>query len=327
MEKIFIGIDVSKETLDICIKTENTFKFEKIENNVRSVKNFFKRFKSQEDKVIISMENTGRYNTYLYDVLGKLCFSVYVVNPLHIKKSIGLVRGKDDRTDAKRIAWFIEKNYKELPLWEKETEVMSRLKVLQTVRKKRINIKANLRKEQADSALMKSIGMDKKTTRLNNKLIAELDRQIKAIEAQIEELVKQDKILNEQAERIRTVPGVGKVLCWMMISKTQGFTRMQNPRKMACYAGVVPFDYQSGTSVRYRPQVSVFADKDLKRVLHMAAMSAIQSDNEISRYYVRKVDEGKNKMLVLNAVRNKIIHRIFAVIKNQTFYQKDLLVS
>jgi transposase len=95
---------------------------------------------------------------------------------------------------------------------------------------------------------------------------------------------------------------------------------------MACYAGVVPFDYQSGTSIRYKPKVSVFADKELKKILHMAAMSAIQIDNDLRTYYLRKVEEGKNKMSVINAVRNKIIHLIFALINNKTVYQKNLVL-
>ncbi|SDP34017.1 hypothetical protein SAMN05428975_1210, partial [Mucilaginibacter sp. OK268] len=74
-------------------------------------------------------------------------------------------------------------------------------------------------------------------------------------------------------------------------------------------------------------KVSVYADKAIKSVLHLAAMSAIRLKNDLGEYFKRKIDEGKNKMSVLNAVRNKIIHRIFAVIKNQVPYQKHLFVS
>jgi len=113
----------------------------------------------------------------------------------------------------------------------------------------------------------------------------------------------------------------------MIIAKTEGFTAFTDPRKMACYAGVVPFDHQSGTSSKYKSKVSIYADKELKSILHLAAMSAIRLDNELRTYYLRKVQEGKNKMSTLNAIRNKIIHRIFALIKNKTFYQKDFVLS
>jgi transposase len=73
--------------------------------------------------------------------------------------------------------------------------------------------------------------------------------------------------------------------------------------------------------------VSSYADKAIKAVLHLAAMSAIRLKNDLREYYLRKVAEGKNKMSALNAVRNKIVHRIFAVIKNQIPYQNHLLLS
>lgn len=327
MEKIFIGIDVSKETLDICVKKDNEFSFEKIKNSVKSINKFLKQFKSVQDRTIVCMENTGRYNIYLYDVLENFSFSVYVINPLHIKKSLGLIRGKDDKTDAKRIVVFTEKNEQELCLWQPDSAALKKLKALQTERNSRVKMRSALLTQQSDYGMMQSAGLDKKLMELNKKLIVELNTQIKSLEAEIEKIIDQDEELREQAERMRSIPGVGKVLCCMMITKTQGFKKIDDPRKMACYAGVVPFEYQSGTSLRYKPRVSVFADKELKKILHLAAMSAIRLNNDLRRYYLRKVEEGKNKMAVLNAVRNKIIHRIFALIRNQTFYQNSLVLS
>lgn len=139
--------------------------------------------------------------------------------------------------------------------------------------------------------------------------------------------MKQDESLNQQSKLLRTVTGIGKVLCWNLLYKTNGFISISDPRKMACYAGVVPFEHSSGTSVRGRSRVSHYADRDLKGILHLAAMSSIRLDGELRTYYLRKVAEGKNKMSVLNAVRNKILHRAFAVIKNQKPYQDNLVVS
>ena len=124
-----------------------------------------------------------------------------------------------------------------------------------------------------------------------------------------------------------SVPGVGKVLCWHLLARTEGFSIIDNPRKLACYAGVVPFEHQSGTSIYKKPKVSYYADKTLKSLLHLGAMSAIRCKNDLRVYYLRKVSQGKNKMAVINAVRNKIIHRVYAVIKNEKIYKNYLVTS
>lgn len=327
MKNIFIGIDVSKQTLDICIKSGKQITFCTIENTITSCKKFFKSSSKNSTKIYVCIENTGRYNYNLYEALEHFSFLVYVINPIHIKRSLGLVRGKNDRVDAERITCFIEKNHMDLQQWKPNTISIKQLNVLQAERKYRVKIKSGLVKQQYDYKVMKSIKMDKELLKLNDSLIKNIDKQIAKIEAKIESIIINDEQLNEQASRIRTIPGVGKVLSWMILSKTEGFTKITEPRKLACFAGVVPFDHQSGTSIKYKPRTSNFADKELKKVLHLAAMSAIRLDNDLRVYYLRKVEEGKNKMCVLNAVRNKIIHRIFAIIKNETFYQKNFIMS
>jgi transposase len=85
----------------------------------------------------------------------------------------------------------------------------------------------------------------------------------------------------------------------------------------------VPFSKTSGSSVRYKPTVSPHANKKLKKLLHLCALSAIKNDKEIKAYYERKVEQGKNKMCVINAVRNKLIHRVFAVIRDDRFFEEN----
>jgi len=317
-----VSIDISSEKLDICIKENGIITHTIIKNEVKSILSFF--YPINQSDTVVSMENTGRYNWNLYEVLEKLKCTVYVIPPIQIKKSAGLVRGKNDKIDASRIGKFVEKNISELQPWKPCSNDIKRLKILLTERNSRLKMIKQLACQKKDYSLMKTIGLDKNLSMLNTKLSDGIKLQIKELETQIELIFKENAELNKLAELIKSVPGVGKILCWTMIAKTEGFTMINEPRKMACYSGVVPFEYQSGTSIRGKSRVSYYADKSIKSILHLAAMSAIQHKNDLAVYYKRKVDEGKNKMSVLNAVRNKIIHRIFAVVKNQKKYQFNL---
>jgi transposase len=320
-----VGIDVSSATLDICIAGKGEQNSIIIKNDVASIGKFLRPFKNE--CLIIGMENTGRYNWALYEVLADQGHQVFVIPPLHLKKSMGLVRGKNDKIDAIRIAAFTQKNHAELRQWKPASAAVQQLKILLTERNSRIKSKRQLVKQQTDYSKMKKLGLEKSLLKMNKQLADQLDVQIKIIEKRIEELIKSDEQLAKRATLIRSVPGAGKVLCWMILAKTENFTAITDPRKMACYSGVVPFDNQSGTSIKGKHRVSQYADKSIKTILHMAAMSAIRLKNDLREYYLRKLAEGKNKMSVLNAVRNKIVHRIFAVIKSQTPYQNHLTLS
>lgn len=319
-----VGIDVSSATLDICIMDSKGYHSFIISNDVQSISTFFSK---HNQPLIIGMENTGRYNWALYQVLKDVTHRVFVIPPLHLKKSLGLIRGKNDKIDAVRIAVFTKKNHTELLQWKPSADAVQKISVLLTERNSRIKSKKLLLTQRYDYARMKHLGIDKELEILNRQQLELLEKQIAIIEERIEAFIASDEQMQNQAKLIRSIPGVGKVLCWMMLAKTQNFTAITEPRKMACYSGVVPFDNQSGTSIRGKHRVSSYADKAIKATLHLAAMSAIRLKNDLREYYLRKVAQGKNKMSVLNAVRNKIIHRIFAVIKNQSPYQNHLLLS
>ena len=320
-----VGIDISNETLDICVNNAAGQQSFIIKNNVKSITKFFQAH--QHEPLLIGMENTGRYNWALYEVLKDLHHRVFVVSPLHLKKSLGLVRGKNDKIDAIRIAAFITKNHTELPQWKPAPAAVQKLKILLTERNSRIKTKAGLLRQQKDYAKMKHLDLDKYLQALNKQRLAVLNKQILQIEKDIEAVLKADEPMQQRARLIRSIPGVGKVVCWTMLAKTENFNAITDPRKMACYSGVVPFSNRSGTSLKGKEKLSSYADKYIKTVLHMAAMRAVRLTCDLKDFYLRKVAQGKNKMSVLNAVRNKIIHRIFAVIKNERPYQNLLLLS
>ena len=322
----FIGIDVSKDTLDICLLSETSESFV-IKNTEKAIVRFFEKLLSHDATYHICCENTGRYTWVLMSILGDMDCRFYVVNPLHLKRSLGLVRGKNDKIDAIRIAHFIKKNYNETPAYISKREIIETLQVLLSERRFRIGQRQQLKTKNKELKVLKNKKLAKHIIEQNNTIIKELTVQAKDIEQKIKGLAKSDQRLDTLTKQLKSIPGVGDILCWNIIVKTNEFKSITQPRKLACYCGVAPFKNTSGISVFGKNRVSNLADKPLKKLLHLGAMSAIRLENDLAIYYRRKVGEGKNKMSTLNAVRNKIIHLIFAMVKNQTFYQNRLVMS
>lgn len=140
-------------------------------------------------------------------------------------------------------------------------------------------------------------------------------------------LIKNDPELNRLFYLLTSIVGIGTVTATGFILTTHAFTDGKTAKQFACYAGVAPFPYQSGSSVRGRTRVSPMADKQMKTLLHLSAMTAIRAKGELRDYYQRKVGEGKNKMAVLNAVRNKLIGRAYAVVSKNQEYDKTYTYS
>lgn len=157
--------------------------------------------------------------------------------------------------------------------------------------------------------------------KLNKAALEGLGKSKTVIEKRMQQLINCDAELKRIFELATSVKGVGKVLATELLIYTHKFTRMTNIKQLACYCAVAPFTHSSGTSVRGKTRTSHFANMNLKTTLHLAAMSSTQYVPDLREYYQRRVAEGKSKMCVINAIRNKLLHRILAVVKRGTPYQ------
>ena len=320
-EIIYIGVDVSKSTLDICVLEKGTASHYELANTKKGITAFFKGF--ERDGIQVCCENTGKYSWLLLETLVQLSITVYQVNGLHLKRSMGLVRGKDDVVDAHRIAVFLSKNHGELSPYRERDRELLRIKVLLGKRDLLVKQRAQHRAIEKEGEILSL--MDMSMGGLSSRdIIDYLTERIRDIEKLITKLIRSSAPLRRQNDIMTSIPGVGTIVAWHVLVKTNGFRTITEARKFACYSGVAPFHHRSGTSVYTRPKVSHYADKSMKRLLHMAAITAVHRENDLRDYYLRKLEEGKNKMLVLNAVRNKIVQRIFAMVKSGKKYQINL---
>lgn len=321
-----MGIDISKAELDICLLRNGQVEKFTIVNSTRAIRDFLRKH-LKEGNAIIGMENTGRYGWPLLRVLETTGHTVFVIPPLHLSRSLGLVRGKSDRIDAERICRFTLKNRHELKVHVSERKEVRALGVLLAERKRLLKMRGQLKKGMKELELMDGGEVKRQVMSTNTSLLSTLDAKVLKVEKLIGQLIRSDDTLSLQHRLLTSIPGIGPVLSWNIIHRTNEFLSIADPRKFACHAGVVPFEHSSGTSVRGRNRVSPFADRQFKAILHMAAMRAVRLEGELKQYYLRKVDDGKNRMSVLNAIRNKLIHRAFAVIRNNRPYENRLVVS
>ena len=152
-------------------------------------------------------------------------------------------------------------------------------------------------------------------------IIRLLQKRIEKVDEKMRTLVEADEQLKKKFELVKSVHGVGKQTALYILVYTNGFTLFDDWRKFACYCGLAPFEYSSGTSIRGKTRVSHLANKKLKSLLTMCALNTIKKENEFKIYYDRRMQEGKNARSILNILRNKIVSRIFAAIRRGTPYQ------
>lgn len=324
----FIGIDVSKMTLDFNLSHQsNSLIHLQVDNTKKGVNSFLatcKKLKVEFEKALFCLEYTGIYNENLVKVLNDKRMNIWVEQGLQIKKSLGMTRGKSDKVDALRISEYAYRFQDKCRLWQAPSQTLKMLKNLVALRNRLIKAKKLLKVPVSE---LTECSSDKKAvsfiTRLNNPVVDSVNNQLIVVEKQINELIKQDERLLELKEIITSVDGVGPVTAWAMIIATNQFQSIQDGRKFACYAGVVPFEHLSGTSIKGKPRLSQFANKNMKQLLHLSALSATVMKGELNEYYQRKVAQGKNKMLVLNNIRNKLVLRIFACVNQNRKYEKS----
>jgi transposase len=321
-KKQFVGIDVSKDTLDVFI-----YGFEKyfiVENNpkgfVELLETINKITKCKNEEIIFCFENTGKYSKLL-SVFFHSELIPFVMEPaLKIKKSLGITRGKNDKVDSKRISNYAYEKRENITATVLPGEKIDKMKSLLSLREKLVKHRTAYKNGLTDLHDCYKEGENDLIKDVQTRLLNSLDEEIDKVEKEIHDLVNDDVELSKNFKLILSVKGVGKIIGYYLIAYTANFTKFLNARSFACYAGIAPFGYSSGTVIG-KSKVHPLGNKDLKKLFNLAASSVIQRKGEFKQYFERRVNEmKKSKMSTLNIIRNKIVSRVFAVIKRGTPY-------
>ena len=330
--EFFIGIDVSKNELDFSVQQGRQFLFHKeIVNEPEAIRLGIKELDKLNgfclSKAIFCMEHTGIYSNHLLSCLYQKKTNICLESATQIKKSLGNLRGKNDKVDSMRIAAYAYKNREELRLWEPRREQVQQLAHLSSTRSRLIKAKKMLKTPLKEYGTFVKKPAIKQNRAVCSTALNGIEASLENVEKAITAIINADPELKRLFTLVTSVSGVGKVIAVQLIVTTNEFKDINNAKSFACYAGLVPYLQESGI-FKGKGRISHMANKKVKTLLHMSALVAIQYNDELRLYYERKVNvDKKNKMSVINAVRNKIVQRIFACVNQNRVYEKNYIKS
>lgn len=328
----FVGIDISKTYFDAAlVKVECSSQI--IHQQFPQTQTGFLKMSlwleengvTGSEETLFCMEFTGLYNTGLVNYLVKNKAQLWVEMPLRIKKAGGFERGSDDKTAAIKIACYALRYQDQMKLWQPIDRSIERIKNLIAQRDRIVNAITQLTVPINELKECGCLAEAKVFEKIQKPALSALQKTKTAIETLIMKTVQTDEDLSRKVQQVQSIKGIGPVTAVALLVYTRGFSTFTNAKQLACYCGVVPFKKTSGTSVRFKASVSPFANKKLKTLLHLCALTAIKNDTELKAYFARKVAEGKNKMSVINAVRNKLIHRVYAVVRDNRSFEENYI--
>jgi transposase len=330
MKKIHVGIDISKEKCNLCYRKGLEIVLEEeCTNEVKVLKRVFKAaFKTlgvAVSEVLVCAEYTGRYIYPLTVACQELDVFLWMDDPTRIKNSFGIIRGKNDAIDAARIAEYAYRYDDKAVRYVIAEDTIVSMKNLLSDREFLLIDKKRYQSQLTDQKKYMARGDFKHKSSRWKKVIKTIDEQIKSIDSEIENLIAADPVLARQKELLTSIDGVGDRIAINMIAITGGFTRFKDARHFCSFAGLTPYKYESGSSIRSKAKISKRANQTMKALLHLSAVNVAtrMKEGEYRDYYERKIKEGKHVMCVLNVLRAKLVHRMFSVIRRNQPYTKE----
>jgi transposase len=320
-KKDYVGIDISKEKVDIRLfDSKMDGIFDNKPSGFRKMRSLIEKQVGKDTELLFCFEHTGLYAVPLQVYLEKENMAYHMVSGLQVKRSLGIQRGKNDRVDARRLAEYAQSHKEAIKPQTLQSPNLIQLKYLLSMRSRLVRQRAGFKASIKDYKKCLALTNTGVMIQVQQEMIKVLDKQVVKLEKEIRGIIASDTKIRSLFNLATSVKGIGLISATYMIVLTNCFTEFTTWRKFACYAGSAPFEHQSGTSVRGKTRISHYANKHMKAILTNAAMSALQYNPEIRRYYQKRLKEGKHKKIVVNIIRNKLISRVFAVIRRGTPY-------
>jgi len=337
--KLTLGVDISKEWFHYCLMNDcfEILTEGQVENTPDKIFLFMTQL-AQFDRdsilqdILLCLEHTGIYINHLLNCwLSKGCKATVVHAPNVSDNLAGQIgwEEKTDQIDARRLAQYAFRFSDKLTLWKVKEQTLVKLQAFQRQRERLISAIHLLETPLNESKDFDNLETYQALASNQQESMNALKQDLVNLEKAILCLLKSDAYLAQLYKLITSVEGIGPVTAREIIIATTAFSDFlpDQAKSFARYVGVIPKKKESGKSVRKKQKISNRPHKKLKSLLTMGAQSLIRTNSELSIFYHRKIKEGKSHLSVINAMRNKMILRVFAVVRNQSIYQKNLNIS
>jgi transposase len=336
MKKIVVGIDISKEKIDasaidvregqIGLVKLGYQVFESRPMGFRRMIVWAKRLikGTRHEEVLFCCETTGGYDRALCDYVYAKGLDIWRESALQIKRSMGVRKGKDDKADSLMIAEYAMRHMDKAVFYETPSEAVRELKTLFLYRYKLVQEKTEktvrMKEMEATAAKSKSMTFILRDAR---KSIKAIDKSIKECERQILQIYSDNENLKKNYDHINSVSGIGIVNATAFIAYTNNFANFTTANKIASYWNCASFRERSGTSVDKKAYVKCYSSSLLKAYLTQAAECTVKNHGIYHDYYLRLNAAGKPYGVIINNVRNKLIHMVFSLVNNDMDYEEN----
>ena len=295
--KFFIGIDVSKPYFDVSLMgvishVKQAIETARFENTAPGIKVFEKWLKSHsvsfDENSLVVIENTGIYHRLIWSFCSKKHLPIHIGNAAHIKWSFGIARGKNDKIDSIRLCNYAFKESDSLKATAPLDPVLLHLKDFISTRTKLLKQITGLRVSIKELGNVNEKPHQKLIEKTLKSAIDGIAKSIRNIETEIKKIIEENQAFKNNYRLLVSIPGIGHITAIYLIGCTANFAGSPSGKQLACYAGVAPFEHSSGISIKGKTRIHRMANKELKKLLHLCALSAIQYNQELKTYYHRK---------------------------------------
>lgn len=318
-----VGIDVSKNKLDVCwLRDAQSLKvktrvFGNSRKDIQALLAWLQQQTGAEPAALqVMMEATGIYHEALAYALHEAGVTVYVANPRHaheFAKSLG-TRSKTDRKDSVILARFLASRPHHP--WEPEPAAVRELKALLA----RLQmLETDILREENRLEKVQIQGISGEVLRSVEAMIKALREERARLQRDIDDHLDRHPQLKSDRELLSSIPGVGAVLSVALLALLRSRS-FDSARQSAAFVGLIPLQRESGTSVRGRPALSKAGPARLRAKLYMGAVVAARHNPSIKALYQRLLERGKCKMSALGAAMRKLVQIAYGVLKHQQKY-------